>query len=468
VTDSKGLRILSLQAENIKRLIAVEITPHSDVVVISGKNAQGKSSVLDAIWWALEGASNIQSVPIRRGANEARIRLDLGEIIVTRRFKKDSKGEVTTGVVVESAKGARFTGPQKMLDELIGSLSMDPVAFDRLGATPEGKRQQLKELQVFVPGYNFDEQDGLNKADNERRAEVNKLVLQSKAAADLVCVPEDTPDEEEDEALLVLALENAGKANALNATRRERRTASEASLKAMKESLGMTAGKLAVLISDADRECREAVERLRKEIERVETAHAASVVRLKDESAQEAANLATGIADIEARFASADPIPDDTDTDVIRANIAAARKVNIDVRKKQERARHVVLHDRYKAEADGLTAGMLARQAAKRAAIAAAQMPVPGLDFGVSEILLNGLPFDQASDAERLRASIDIAIAQNPKLRVLRIRDGSLLDSDGMKLVEQKAADHGFQVWIEVVSDGEPIGFVIEAGELKD
>jgi hypothetical protein len=462
------MRIVGLQVENIKRLIAVEINPHSDVVVISGKNAQGKSSVLDAIWWALEGASNIQSVPIRRGANEARIRLDLGEIIVTRRFKKDAKGEVTTGVVVESAKGARFTGPQKMLDELIGSLSMDPVAFDRLGATPEGKRQQLKELQVFVPGYNFDEQDGLNKADNERRAEVNKLVLQSKAAADLVCVPEETPDEEEDEAALVKSLEDAGKQNALNASRRERRAATEQRALVLENEFSSADHRIESsvhkLISARDAE----VARLEQEIARVRTQCETDIALARAEHAVAVLAVKKEMGEIREKFATADPIPDDTDTDVIRANIATARKVNIDVRKKLERQKHVALHDRYKAEADALTAGMLARQAAKRAAIAAAQMPVPGLDFGVSEILLNGLPFDQASDAERLRASIDIAIAQNPKLRVLRIRDGSLLDSDGMKLVEQKAADHGFQVWVEVVSDGEPIGFVIEAGELKD
>lgn len=463
------MRVINLQAENIKRLVAVDITPQDDVVVISGKNANGKSSVLDAIWWTLEGASHIQSVPIRRGANEARIRLDLGEIIVTRRFKKDAKGEVTTGVIVESAKGARFAGPQTMLDELLGSLCMDPLAFAELGETPEGKRQQLKILQVFVPGYNFDEQDGLNKKDEETRRDVNKLVLQSKAAADLINVPDGTPSEEEDEAALVASLEAAGKANALNAKRRENRAAGEARLQTCRTSKDLVGAKLDVALANEDRECREALDRLRAEMDRVEAARIANGARLITESCDEAEALQAEIDHLEQKFANAEAVPDDTDTEVIRANIATARKENINVRRKIERDKLLALHAQYDAEAKALTNNMLARQAAKRAAIAAAQMPVPGLDFGISEILLNGLPFDQASSAERLRTSIAIAIAQKPKLRVLRIVQGSLLDSDGMAIVREMAAEHDFQVWVEVVSDGQPgeMKFVIEEGRIK-
>jgi DNA repair exonuclease SbcCD ATPase subunit len=100
------MRIVKFQAENIKRLVVVEIAPTGNVVQITGKNGAGKTSVLDAIYWALCGKDNIQSVPIRNGASEARIRLDLGEVIVTRKFTKRESGEVTTSVTVESAEGA--------------------------------------------------------------------------------------------------------------------------------------------------------------------------------------------------------------------------------------------------------------------------------------------------------------------------------------------------------------------------
>jgi hypothetical protein len=83
-------------------------------------------------------------------------------------------------------------------------------------------------------------------------------------------------------------------------------------------------------------------------------------------------------------------------------------------------------------------------------------------------VLLNGIPFKQASGAEQLRASLAMAIALNPALRVIRIADGSLLDSEGLQLVAEMATKHDCQVWIEVVSDGDGFGFMIEDGEVAD
>jgi hypothetical protein len=82
-------------------------------------------------------------------------------------------------------------------------------------------------------------------------------------------------------------------------------------------------------------------------------------------------------------------------------------------------------------------------------------------------VLLNELPFEQASDAERLSASVRIAAALAPKLRVIRIRDGSLLDDSSMALLRQFAQDHDFQMWIERVDSTGAVGFVIEDGHVR-
>ena len=118
------MKILKLTAENVKKLRAVEITPTGELVEITGKNGAGKTSVLDAIWWALAGTKHIQAVPIRTGATKARIRLDLGELIVERRFTP-----VGSTLTVEKADGARYTSPQGILDALLGALTFDPLAF---------------------------------------------------------------------------------------------------------------------------------------------------------------------------------------------------------------------------------------------------------------------------------------------------------------------------------------------------
>ena len=43
------MRIVRLEAENVKRLKAVAINPTGAVIKVAGKNKQGKTSLLDAI-----------------------------------------------------------------------------------------------------------------------------------------------------------------------------------------------------------------------------------------------------------------------------------------------------------------------------------------------------------------------------------------------------------------------------------
>ena len=83
-------------------------------------------------YWALSGTAAIQGNPIRKGENKARIRLDLGEIVVERIFKKTDDGNTLSSITVQNAEGTAFRQPQTMLDKLIGELSFDPLAFARM------------------------------------------------------------------------------------------------------------------------------------------------------------------------------------------------------------------------------------------------------------------------------------------------------------------------------------------------
>src|SRR3546814_3882853 len=94
-------------------------------------------------------------------------------------------------------------------------------------------------------------------------------------------------------------------------------------------------------------------------------------------------------------------------------------------------------------------------------------MPVSGLGFGDGFITLNGLPFDQASTAEQIGASVGMGMAANPRLRVIMIREGSLLDDDSMKIVADLAEKHDYQVWLESVQSDRPGAVIIEDGMVK-
>lgn len=426
------MRIVCLQAENIKRLSAVEIRPDGNLVEITGKNGQGKTSVLDAIWWALAGTKHVQSAPIRKGEDEARIRLDMGELIVTRKFRRAEDGGTTTSIVVQTADGARYSSPQAVLDGLVGALSFDPLAFSRLDG--KGRFEALRRL---APGVDFDGIDQANKADFDKRTLLNRRLKELRGAAASIIVPDDTPEEPIDEAALIEQLDDAGRQN----TEIEQR---KADLEKQRRYVG-----------DYRRDAkqnRDEAEELRKR-----------AAKLDEEAAEFEAT-----ADKLEKEAEATTIPPQIDTSVLRTKINTARKINADVSKRKEREKYLEHATVVETEAKALTAAIDKRKEEKLAAIAAAEMPVPGLAFGESdEVLFNGVPFDQASDAEQLRVSIAIAMAMNPKLRVIRVRDGSLLDDEAMKLLAEMADANDCQCWIERVDGSGKVGFVIEDGRLK-
>lgn len=419
------MKIVQLQAENVKRLKAITITPDGNIVEITGRNGQGKSSVLDAIWWALSGTTHIQAVPIRKGENEAWIRLDLGEIKVTRTFRAREDKTFTTSIVVENTEGARYPSPQRMLDSLLGALSFDPLAFTRM----DGKAQ-METLKRFVTGIDFDAIEKANKADFDRRTDVNRQARTLRAQAIGIAVPEDAPAERVDDAALVEEMQRAGEHNALVERRKANRD---------------------TFLADT---------------QRLE-ARAADLRAQAQELLDEAADVDERAAERRRQIAAAEPLPEPIDTAALRERIDDARTINAAVALREQRQRIEAEAAEAEAQAAALTKAMEERAAQKRDAIAKAALPVPGIGFGEDEILLDGVPFDQASSAEQLRTSVAIAMAANPKLRVIRVQDGSLLDEEAMRILAEMAAEADYQVWIEVVQSGRSAAIVIEDGAVR-
>ena len=399
------MKIIELRAENVMRLKAVEITPDGTVQVIGGRNAQGKSAVLNAIWLALGGgkASKDISRPIRDGEENASVRLDLGDLVVTRTWTQ--KG---TSLKVENAEGATFKSPQGMLDALVGQLSFDPLAFTRLSA----KEQRAALLDLVDLDVDLDTIDAQIRDLYTHRTEIGR---QGKALGDIE-VDDTLPTQEESAQALIQAIQEGQDQNHYRAT---------------------TARQLDEAIADRDRITAE-IDRLtnaltirRKEIETlIDTHKATAPVDL--EPLQE--RLAS-IEDVNAK---------------IRANNAACERLN----EKQ------ALRDAY----EGLTKRLTELDEQKAAALAAATFPVDGLSFDSTGVLYRGVPLSQASSAEQIRVSLAMGMALNPKLRVLMIKDGSLLDEDSMAAIRDQVADGDFQLWLEVVNPDDPSAVLIEDG----
>jgi len=423
-------RIIELKAKNVKRLRAIQITPEGNLVVIGGNNAQGKSSTLDAILYGLAGKGPIGKAPLRKGEDKGFTELDLGDLRVKRTFTASGGGTLT----VKNKDGASYKSPQAILDALVGPVGFDPLAF---ASAPDAR--QLELLKALV-GLDFTAQDAERKRLYDERTAVNrehKSAVARYQAAPSQEVPADTQAERVDVAALMKELEKAQEINKTGDQCRERLASIQRAIVARNAEINNLENKLAEMRAEVEKWDRD---------ERSQQANVAGLVEADEKS-------------IRAKIASAQAVNDDI-RDHVEARAAATRA-------NEEKARLKTEADRKHAEAEALSAKIEAVDKAKADALAGATFPVPGLSFDESGVLYQGIPFSEASQAEKIRVSVAMGLAMHPRLRVLLIRDGSLLDADNLKVIAEIAAEHDAQVWMERVGKGEECQVIIEDGMVE-
>ncbi len=401
----KELRIAKLTIENFKRIEVVEIEPcpGGGLVVVAGKNAQGKSSILDAIMAALCGGREIPEMALREGTDEGFIRVDLGEYVVERTFKLGRDGKPTSSKLkVTTAEGAKFDKPQQLLDAVIGRIGFDPLAFTRMGATA-----QVKEL-IAVSDIELDPEAWAKKRQGlyDARTVTNRDIKKLEGAVEKM--PHHT-------------------------------------LPAVISSVAETSAEL-----KAAHEKNAARQKLREEYDGYVAEHVAALAKITELEA--AAAAIQGKLEPEVEVA---PLEEAVEAAAVAQNKVAENKARDETQRDLDTAR---------ALAKANTADMEKLDGARAQALAQAELPVDGLAFDAEGVTLNGIPFGDCALSEKLTVSTAIAMAANPTLRVALIRDGSLLDSEGREALGKLAKAEGYQVWFECV-EGRG-GFEIREGRV--
>lgn len=409
--------IVEFRAQNFMRLRALRIRPDGQpVVVLGGKNKQGKSSVLRGIKAVLGGQTHVPGVPLREGEDEGEVELHLSDGLVARRtFTEDGKSKL----IVRDGNG-KVTSPQALLKKLLGPLSFDPLAYSR--KLPDEQARILRELA----GIDTTALDTRRKKLYDERTEKNREVKRLKALLDKTPQIIDAPAVEVSVAELAAELEVQAEHN-----------------RAVQEDKGRVEARRRAL-DEADAK----IERLRDELEALRTKRGDLAKDL--EEAQAIADAATMV-----------------DLTPLREQIKTAEESNAKVRQNAERERHRDDLREVEGESSELTLQIGDIDAEKLRLVAEAKLPLPGLGFDDSGVTLNGMPLQQASGAEQLELSVAIGFALNPELKVLFIDQGSELDEDNLRLLNDMVEAKGGQIWLVRVSTGEECSVVIEDGMVR-
>ena len=474
LAGADNMRILRFEAEHIKKIQVVAITPSGHVFEISGKNGAGKTSILDSIWWALAGTRTHQPDPIQHGHDKGRIKLDLGAITVEREFKrlKAAPGKqderITTRLVVKTAEGLLMQSPQSILDQLLGTLSFDPLAFARKSA---GEQYQALQQACGVDLQSIDKQ---NDADYIARTIANRAAKEKRAALGQISVPTVIPERIDVAALVAERQRREG----INVERGEavaKRESLErkiAELERDKDQITAVAATAEMVASEFAAEQYAAQKKLKEDQDAAAKYFASKQVAASLARVTELGSVSEQAAESRAILEALPELPAQEVFSDLDEQMAQASTVNAEAHEAERQSRDLGRLEREcedaEAESIKLTEAMDERKLAAAQAVEKAALPIPGLSLNNGQVSLDGVPFGQSSDADQLRVSCAIAMRDNAKLRVLRVRDGSLLDDDSMQILADMATAADFQIWVERVIPSGQDGIAIEDGRVKE
>ncbi len=403
-----SVKITSFEAENVKRVKAVTIIPAADgLTVIGGRNAQGKTSVLDAIAWALGGDKFRPGHPQRDGSVlPPRLRVLLSNGLVVERRGKNSELYITD-------PSGRKAG-QTLLNSFVEQLALDLPKF--MAANGREKAQTL--LRIIGLGEQVEELERRGKTLYNERLALGRIADQkAKFAKEMTFYP-NVPEEPLSAAELIAQQQDILARNGENQRKRQRRDE-------LKRTLDTAEAQLAELT----RRC----EQLREDY-RIASTDAADLLD------QSTAELEENIRTIEQTNAK------------VRANLDKAR-AEADAQK---------LADEYAA----LTAQIEDVQREKLALLNGADMPLPGLSVTDGELTYNGQPWDCMSSSEQLIAATSIVRRLNPECGFVLLDRLEAMDTDTLAAFGRWLEGEGLQAIATRVSTGGECQIIIEDGEV--
>lgn len=423
------MHIIELRATNLGILKAVRIvTEGKNAVVITGANANGKSTVLDAIVYALSGGKSFEKIrkPIRDGQERAEIVLKTDKYTVTRWWTSNDKSYLK----VETAEGFEVKSPQALLDELLGDLTFDPIAFT--AKKPAEQRQMLLDM------FNVDtaEIDREYKKMYDERTDVNS---QYKALAGTVTtLSAKFPDD-----IATWNVEKLANEHADLLSQYDEISIKEQDVKALQVNLDISGNNLKMY--------EEQIEELESQLK--------NLISKRDETFEKVVQIKR---DLDEAIEKVNGV----DTQELDAKLLEyERKFTlIDEYRRLEDVREQA--DQLSTRSKALTELIEANRAAKQKMVDSIELPIEGLRITDEGIDFLDTPLEQCSTAQKIMIGASIGIAQNPKLRIMLIREGSNLDSHSLAVLEEIAAENDFQVFVEKVDESGKIGIVMQDGEV--
>ena len=415
--EQESVKINSLELENVKRVKAVKLEPTKNgLTVVGGKNNQGKTSVLDAIAWALGGAKYKPSQAQREGSLvEPQLHIELSNGMIVERLGKNGSLKVT------DPSGQK--GNQSLLDGFISQFALDLPKF--MEADKNTKAKIL--LQIIGVG---DKLSAFDKQESElynRRTEIGRIADQKKKYADEMVQWDGVPEEIVSAAELIQQQQEILARNGRNQELRNQ----VKNLEAQK-----------TLLEQRIEEAQKALNAMREQFAELMEKLPIANTNAKDLQDESTAELEESIANIDSTNAK------------VRDNLNKQRA--------QEEA------DEYKRQYGDLTTQIEEVRKARMELLNGVEMPLDDLSVQDGELIYKGQKWDNMSGSDQLKVATAIVRKTNPQCGFVLLDKLEQMDIDTMNEFGKWLQDNDLQAIATRVSTGDECSIFIEDGYSVD
>ena len=419
-----SVKITALEAENVKRIKAVAFAPSpTGLTLVGGNNNQGKTSVLDALAWALGGERFRPTAAQRDGAvAPAHLKVTLSNGVVVERKGKNASLTVTDPT-------GRRSG-QQLLNAFVEPLALDLPRF--MDASDKEKADIL--LRIIGIGAELHTRDLEIKGLYDKRTFTGQLAAQKKHfAEEMISYPE-APDEPVSASELIRQQQDILARNGENQRLRAQYAELEQQVQQCVDELKRTRERIATLQQLAD----ELDAKHTKLFNQRETARK-TVSQLQDESTAE-----------------------------LEASIRDVEETNRKVRANLEKSRAEDEAAQYASEYDRLTESIQQKRADRMALLNGADLPLPGLSVEDGVLTYNGKRWRDMSGSDQLRVATAIVRRLNPDCGFVLLDKLEQMDLTTLQEFSAWLEAEHLQAIATRVSTGSECQIIIEDGMVKD
>lgn len=418
-----SVKITALEAENVKRIKAVALTPApTGLTLVGGNNNQGKTSVLDALAWALGGEKFRPNAAQRDGAvAPAHLRVTLSNGVVVERKGKNSSLTVTDPT-------GRRSG-QQLLNAFVEPLALDLPRF--MEASDKEKADIL--LRIIGIGSELHIRDLEIKALYDKRTFTGQLATQKKHFAEELTSYPDAPEQPLSASDLIRRQQDILARNGEN--QRLRQQAQE--------------------LARQEQQCLDELKRTRERIAELE--------KLREELDTKHTKLFNQRKNAEK---AVDQLQDES-TAELEASIQSIEETNRKVRANLEKARAEDEAAKYASDYDKLTDALEQKRKERLALLNGADLPLPELSVEDGALTYKGKRWRDMSGSDQLRVAAAIVRRLNPDCGFVLLDKLEQMDMTTLEEFGHWLEAEGLQAIATRVSTGSECQIIIEDGMVK-